>query len=288
MRVKGPGMTYQMGPSLIWSAWGIRFTHEVCAFFIVHGLPLHIPHARRDDCSSLQRNMLVQRILHILGRRGPQSFHVGAPDGLDWGVLLVHIALPQGGVKRPAVMVGSAWDGSADVQRVDGVARLLAAVVVEMRSPVSGAMLVGEHGQRAVRHVTRVSLPQGTAPMEEGVFSSISGLVLLGEHLERPVGSIAGIALNEGAGTVVTRPSLVTPSGHMLRGGPGNGHGVGSGQDGALVPVGLGRPSGMNRTLALQARERLGLGDRGRRRQRFGSRAAPPAQDALEKWAILV
>jgi hypothetical protein len=97
------------------------------------------------------------------------------------------------------VVVGHARDRPADVQRVDGVAGLLAAVGAQVWRAVGGLVMARDHGQRPVRHVAGVALFEGGSAAwgRVGFLSFVSCSVLLGEHLERAVGAVAGIALSE-------------------------------------------------------------------------------------------
>ena len=145
--------------------------------------------------------MSFQRIPHEFGRRGLQSFYVAVFESLYGGVLLVDVALLQGGVERPFVVVGGTRDRPANVQRVDSIAGLLTAVVVKMWCPIGRTVFSGECRQRPVGHVAWESLPERAAPTGKIAVSYFACLVLMGEHLQWAVRSIAGITLGKRAAT---------------------------------------------------------------------------------------
>ena len=145
--------------------------------------------------------MSFQRIPHEFGRRGLQSFGVAVFESLYRGILLVDVALLQCGVKRPAVVVGGTRDRPADVERVDSIAGLLAAVVVKMGRPIGRTVFSGECRQRPVGHVAWKSLPERTASTGKIAVSYFACLMLVGEHLQWAVRSIAGKPFGKRAAT---------------------------------------------------------------------------------------
>lgn len=217
--------------------------------------------------------MLSQRVGEVLRGGRAEGLGVGGLDGLDGGGLGVRVARGEDGVEGAGVVV----QGSGVVERVDGVARLLARRGVQVRGAVGGAGLPLDDVQRAVRHVAWVALAEGALALRSFAFGNgggggggfVDGLV------EDVRGGGAGVAEGDaaaggvvvhvvggsvlGGGSVEGLAPVVTGlagRGHGLavEGGVGDGDAVGTGEDGALVPASLGWLGGVENGEELFAR----------------------------------
>lgn len=135
--------------------------------------------------------------MHILGGGGLERLHVGVPDRVGRGILVVGVASLHGGIKGSFMMIGRTLHGPGDVERVDRVAGLLAAVVVKVRGAVGCPVLPGENGERAVRHIAGVSLSQRAISARQGVSFTFPCPVLMGQRFQGPVGSVPWITLGK-------------------------------------------------------------------------------------------
>lgn len=96
-------------------------------------------------------------------------------------------------------MVIYSRDRATVIKKVDGIARLLSSVIVQVRCPVCGPVFALNHGKGAMGHITRVPLPERAGSARKaGVALSALRQVLLSKHLEWPMGSIAWKTLGKG------------------------------------------------------------------------------------------
>ena len=113
------GFTYHAIPALIGAASSVRLTHEVGTLFVLHDVAAHVESACGNGGGTLKRHALLERVLDVLGGRGPDGLEIGLAHGGDGRELVIQVARDQSGVVGPAMVVGTA--GANAVKGIDDV-----------------------------------------------------------------------------------------------------------------------------------------------------------------------
>ena len=272
-----------VGPALVGAAGGVGLAHEVGALVVAHGAAGEVGVPRGHGGGALEGHVLGQRVGEVLGGGGAEGLGVGGLDGLDGRGLGVRVARGEDGVEGAGVVV----ERAGVVERVDGVAGLLAVRGAQVGGAVGGAGLPLDHVEGAVGHVAGVALAEGAfaaggfaigvgrwggrrCPFVDGLVEDVSRVryragvskgyaptrdvlihvgmpSLRGGHIERLSPVVAGLPRRR--------------HGLSVKGGVGHGDAVSPSENGALVPASLGWLRGVEKreNIFLRVQRQLGL-----------------------------